>query len=54
MDARQIKTIVDDFHQLGGNSYKLATLVAEAQKESDAQVIETAGHQDLADQVRSN
>lgn len=52
MDSRQIKAIVDDFSQWRGNTYTLAALIAEAQKESDAQAAEAAGQQELADQIR--
>jgi hypothetical protein len=52
MDAKQIKALVDDFSQWNGNAYTLATLVAAAQREADADKAEAAGQQELADQIR--
>jgi hypothetical protein len=54
MDAKQIKLIVDDFPQWSGNTYKLAALVAEKQRDSDAELLEAEGQQELADKVRGN
>jgi predicted negative regulator of RcsB-dependent stress response len=52
MDAREIKAIVDDFSQWKGNAYTLATLIAAAQRESDANKADAAGQSELADQIR--
>lgn len=54
MDAKQIKAAVDDFGQWKGNAYTLASIVAQAQRESDAVLAEAAGQQELADNIRSS
>lgn len=52
MDARELKLLVDNFPEWSGNTYKLATLIAEAQREKDAQRVEDAGYPDLASELR--
>jgi hypothetical protein len=53
MNAKDLKAIVDDYPRWRGNSYALATIIAEAQRDETLQKIEEAGQQELADQIRS-
>jgi hypothetical protein len=52
MDAKDIKAIVDDFSQWRGNSYALAALVADAQKEADAAIAEFMEQPVVAEAIR--
>lgn len=53
MNAKDIKNIVDDFRQWQGNTYTLAVLIAEAQKEADAEIAEQYSQPGVAEQIRS-
>lgn len=52
MDAREIKKIVEDFGSWGGNSYRLAVIVAEAMKEACAAKLEAAEMPEAAALIR--
>lgn len=52
MNAKEVKAIVDDFKLWHGNTYTLAMLIAEGQKEADAVIAEQSGQQEIADQIR--
>lgn len=52
MDAKALKTIVDNFGMWNGNTYTLAALIASEQREKDALKADDAGYPDLADEIR--
>jgi len=52
MNARDVKIIVDDFKLWRGNTYTLAILISELQKEADALLMEQQGHLELAELIR--
>ncbi len=52
MDARKIKETVEDFQLWGGNSYRLATLIAEMTKEASAAKLEAADMPEAAALIR--
>lgn len=45
--------MVNNFPAWGGNAYTLAVMVAQKQKEDIAAQVESLGHQDVADAIRS-
>lgn len=49
---KQILDLINDFSQWKGNTFTLATLVAEKQKEIDAQKLIEAGHSDAAEFIQ--
>lgn len=48
---RRILELVEDFAQWKGNSFTLAALVAEKQKEIDREKIEAAGYPEAAEAI---
>ena len=52
MEAQSLLKIVQDMPAWRGDVYRLATLVAEAQKEESAAVAENAGFTEAADLIR--
>lgn len=54
MDQHALRALVEDFATWQGNTYKLAALVAERQRELDAARAEAAGQDDLAAAIRAN
>lgn len=53
MDLVAIKTLVNDFSQWRGDTFRLAALVAAAQRERDIACLEAEGHTDAAEFLRS-
>lgn len=49
---RQIIDLVNDFNVWRGNSFTLATLVAQLVKEKAVEIVEADGHTETADKLR--
>ena len=54
MEAKQILEIVQDFTQWKGDSYRLAYLIADAQKEAAAKIAEEHDELEIADMIRGS
>ena len=54
MNQADLLAIVQNFSAWQGNTYKLAAMVAEAQREVDAAKCDAAGQPDLAIAIRSD
>jgi len=48
---KDLLAIVNDFAQWKGDAFRLAALIAEAQKEIDRQKVTDAGHPDAAEAI---
>lgn len=53
MDQHDLKAIVENIASWQGNTYRLAVMVAEAQKEVDAVKAEDAGSPEVAAVIRA-
>lgn len=53
MNLKDVKDIVDVFPSWNGNTFTLAALLVEAQKEFDAGLAESMGSVEIADAIRS-
>ena len=52
MTSKEIIELVSDFSVWQGNTYTLAVLIAQRQREDDALIAEGAGQQEVADSIR--
>lgn len=53
MDAKQLRDMVTDFSSWGGNTFTLAMLIMQKQKEDDAVIAESLGQDMVADAIRN-
>lgn len=54
MQAKQILEIVNDFGRWKGNSFALATIIAQETKEQAASIAEQNGATEIADLIRGS
>lgn len=52
MTNRDLLDVVADFPSWGGNTYTLANLILQKQREDDALLAESLGQQEVADAIR--
>lgn len=52
MTSKELVALVNNFNAWGGNTFTLAMLVVQQQKEDDALISESLGQQDVADAIR--
>lgn len=53
MTNKELLEVVNNFSAWGGNTYTLANLILQKQREDDALLAESLGHQETADAIRS-
>jgi hypothetical protein len=54
MTSKEIIELVADFGAWQGNTYSLAVLIAQRQREDDAAIAEANGQQETADAIRAS
>jgi hypothetical protein len=54
MTNKELIELVADFSAWQGNTYTLAVLIAERQRNDDAVIAEIAGQQEVADAIRAS
>jgi hypothetical protein len=54
MTSKELIELVADFGAWQGNTYALAVLVAQRQREDDAAIAESNGQQEVADLIRAS
>jgi hypothetical protein len=54
MTSKEIIELVADFSAWQGNTYSLAVLIAQRQREDDAAIAEANGQQEVADAIRAS
>lgn len=53
MNAKEVRDLVNDLSQWGGNAYTLAMRIAERQREDDAQIAESHGQPEVVEAIRA-
>ena len=54
MTNKDVLDVVNNFPSWGGNTFTLAMMLVQKQREDDAQLAEAMGQQEVADAIRGN